>query len=129
MVLKIASIIYSYFFSIRKDSRVKIVNEDASLALLKRNALRDSEVQSILQEKSPEKLTVLVAEDNMINQRVLKRLLESIGLRSIDFAEDGVKAIEACAKRKYDLVFMDIMVRHIRVSCSDWLKDAENEWN
>jgi CheY-like chemotaxis protein len=67
-------------------------------------------------------LLVLVAEDNTINQRVIKRLLEKISknhfiivlmdkdIKSVDIVEDGVGAVEACAKKKYDLVLMDIMV-------------------
>ncbi len=49
---------------------------------------------------------VLVVEDNALNQRVAARLLERLGLH-VDVADDGVLALEACARERYDLVFMD----------------------
>jgi CheY-like chemotaxis protein len=50
--------------------------------------------------------TVLVAEDNPVNQRVALSLLEKLGL-TVDLASDGNEAIAACSRRSYDLVLMD----------------------
>ena len=61
-------------------------------------------------DTNPEELQVLVAEDNTINQRVIKRLLEKINLKHVDIVEDGVKAVEACQNKKYGLILMDIMM-------------------
>lgn len=74
--------------------------------------LNDSPITIIEEDSDDDEdhFRVLVAEDNAINQKVIKRLLEKIGMANIDMVEDGVKAVEACAKRQYDLVFMDIMV-------------------
>ena len=52
-------------------------------------------------------LRVLVAEDNPVNQQVLKLLLERIGWRA-DFVADGLEAIESVRARTYDLVLMDV---------------------
>jgi CheY-like chemotaxis protein len=52
-------------------------------------------------------LRILVAEDNVVNQKVITRMLEKMGLRS-DLAEDGQKAIEATKTRQYDLIQMDM---------------------
>ncbi|MDH5387699.1 MAG: response regulator [Gammaproteobacteria bacterium] len=49
---------------------------------------------------------VLVVEDNMVNQKVAKGLLEKFGVR-IDFAANGAEAISALQQLPYDLVFMD----------------------
>ncbi len=60
-------------------------------------------------EASPEKestLRVLVAEDNKINQIVIREILVSHG-HSCDIVENGREAIEAVGKQKYDLVLMD----------------------
>jgi len=49
---------------------------------------------------------VLVAEDNVVNQKVAVRMLERLGLRP-DVAGDGREAVELCALLPYDLIFMD----------------------
>ncbi len=50
--------------------------------------------------------SVLVAEDNVVNQLVARRLLESLGHR-VDVVGDGHAALGALAAQRYDVVFMD----------------------
>ncbi len=55
------------------------------------------------------KAKVLVAEDNVINQKLIKRTLEDLGL-TVSIANNG---LEAFAKRKdgdFNLIFMDIQM-------------------
>ena len=87
--------------------------DDIMLPLIKRTMRQNTDVQAILNssQNSISNLLVLVAEDNVLNQRIIKRILDSIGLPKLEFVEDGEKAVEACTKKKYDLVLMDIMVR------------------
>jgi signal transduction histidine kinase/CheY-like chemotaxis protein len=49
---------------------------------------------------------VLVAEDNVINQRLAMRMLEKLGCR-VDAVANGHEAVEALGRIAYDLVFMD----------------------
>jgi len=49
---------------------------------------------------------ILMAEDNMINQRVGKLILQRAGF-SIDLASDGMETLEAHKKQPYDLILMD----------------------
>jgi signal transduction histidine kinase/DNA-binding response OmpR family regulator len=49
---------------------------------------------------------VLVVEDNVVNQKVVVRLLEKLGCR-IDVAANGHEAITMLAQIAYDLVLMD----------------------
>jgi len=49
---------------------------------------------------------VLVAEDNIVNQKVAVKMLERAGYR-VDVAANGREAVEATARVAYALVFMD----------------------
>jgi signal transduction histidine kinase/CheY-like chemotaxis protein len=51
-------------------------------------------------------IRVLVAEDNVVNQKVISRMLEKLGIRS-DVAANGREAVEMTELLPYDLVFMD----------------------
>lgn len=52
---------------------------------------------------------VLVAEDNSINQEILREFLESYGLTA-DMVENGEQAIELAKSSDYPLIFMDIQM-------------------
>jgi PAS domain S-box-containing protein len=51
-------------------------------------------------------IRVLVAEDNVVNQRVAVMMLEKLGIRA-DVAADGREAVDLFAQMPYDLVLMD----------------------
>lgn len=57
-------------------------------------------------------LSVLVAEDNRVNQLVMRRMLEARG-HQVTVVEDGLKAIESLQGRAYDLILMDIEMPHM----------------
>jgi CheY-like chemotaxis protein len=59
--------------------------------------------------KSTQINTILLVEDNKINQVVATKLLESLGLH-VDIAENGVSAIELINKNNYPVVLMDIQM-------------------
>ncbi|WP_310540647.1 ATP-binding protein [Phenylobacterium sp.] len=52
-------------------------------------------------------LTLLVAEDNPINQAVVRAVLEAVGAR-LETANDGVEALEMLREKAFDLVLMDV---------------------
>lgn len=52
---------------------------------------------------------VLVAEDNQINQKLIKRTLEDLGL-NITLANNGLEAFEKRKNNDFDLIFMDIQM-------------------
>ena len=58
---------------------------------------------------SPCQLSILLAEDNAINQTVALSLLERLGQRT-RLAQTGRKAVEMIAAGDYDLVFMDMQM-------------------
>ncbi|MEW6544507.1 MAG: response regulator [Nitrospirota bacterium] len=49
---------------------------------------------------------ILLAEDNPVNREVTLGMLELLGCR-VDVAEDGLEAVAALARERYDLVLMD----------------------
>jgi CheY-like chemotaxis protein len=54
-------------------------------------------------------LRVLIAEDNLVNQRVLRLWLKRFGYEA-DVVDNGVRAVDAASKNDYDLIFMDIQM-------------------
>ncbi|MBO1926446.1 response regulator [Thiomicrorhabdus sp. 6S2-11] len=52
------------------------------------------------------KISVLVVEDNQVNQLIAKKLLEKIGVK-VSVAENGKQALEVLRHTTFDLVFMD----------------------
>ncbi|MFC5684025.1 response regulator [Flavobacterium sp. MAHUQ-51] len=49
----------------------------------------------------------LIVEDNIINQKVLKKLLDKINI-SADIAKNGFEALSLYEKNDYDIIFMDL---------------------
>ncbi|KAI1199387.1 hypothetical protein F5X97DRAFT_297010 [Nemania serpens] len=62
-----------------------------------------------LQQIAPQK-RILAAEDNLINQKVLLRMLHSFRFSQIDIVGDGAQAVSMLngSSTKYDLILMDV---------------------
>ena len=54
-------------------------------------------------------LSILLCDDNAINQKVAARILQSIDYQP-DLAANGREALDALDKKPYDLIFMDVMM-------------------
>ncbi len=52
-------------------------------------------------------LRILLAEDNMINQKVALGILAKYGYR-VDVAADGIEVLDALSRQAYDLILMDV---------------------
>jgi len=57
--------------------------------------------------KTRENITALVAEDNLINQKLVQILLQKYKIL-VSTASDGNEAVSMCMKNSYDIIFMDI---------------------
>ena len=54
-------------------------------------------------------LRILLAEDNVVNQKLALRLLQQMGYRA-DLASNGIEAIECVQRQRYDVVLMDVQM-------------------
>ena len=61
---------------------------------------------SLAEIKAKADLRILLAEDNIINQKVAVRLFQRLGYR-IDVVANGREAVDALSRIRYDVVFMD----------------------
>jgi CheY-like chemotaxis protein len=75
-----------------------MASEPSPQPLITRHTLREAEAQS--------RARVLVAEDNVVNQRVAARMLEKLGCR-VDVVANGLEALEAVSRITYHCIFMD----------------------
>ena len=73
-----------------------------AIPLVTRYSLQDARAPQTI-------LSVLVAEDNTVNQLLAKRLLEKRGHR-VTMTMNGREALEALAKDRFDLVLMDLQM-------------------
>jgi PAS domain S-box-containing protein len=75
---------------------------------LEPSGTRHAEKESEPREVAPSQVTgrVLVAEDNLTNQKVARLLLERLGCR-VDTVANGREAVDAMRRARYDLVLMD----------------------
>ena len=60
-------------------------------------------------QESLHPLEVLVAEDNAVNQRLIKRMLEKMG-HAAEVASTGRAALEAWEEKRFDLILMDLQM-------------------
>jgi PAS domain S-box-containing protein len=75
---------------------------DGAIPLITRFSLQDA--------REPDAyLRVLLAEDNLVNQRLAVRLLEKRGHRVV-VAANGLEALQAMEKESFDLVLMDLQM-------------------
>jgi signal transduction histidine kinase/CheY-like chemotaxis protein len=57
----------------------------------------------------PSSLRILLAEDNVFNQKVMLRLLQRIGYQA-DLAKDGLEVLETLKQQPYDVILMDVQM-------------------
>jgi len=77
-------------------------------------SVRSADVDGSARNLDPEHgtrhpLRILLVEDNVVNQKLALRLLSLMGYQA-DIASNGIEAIEATERQRYDLVLMDVQM-------------------
>jgi len=84
--------------------------------LLKTLQRSDELIENELQSETPSskhaKLKVLLAEDNIVNQKVAQYILEKLGCDA-DLAVNGKEAVHLLSGKDYDVILMDIQMPEI----------------
>jgi CheY-like chemotaxis protein len=72
---------------------------------------------------------VLIAEDNIINQKLIKRTLEDMGL-NVTIANNGLEAFQKRKDGNFDLIFMDIQMPFLDgVEATKEILEYEQDYN
>lgn len=91
------------------NSKVKATLEAHDVEAFKQAKAKRMRRQKFDERVSKFDARVLVAEDNVINQKLIKRTLAELGL-NVTLAANGLEAFEKRKNGHYDLIFMDIQM-------------------
>ena len=75
----------------------------------KNDATKDAEGLPFSEPEKGADLTILLAEDNLINQKVALSMLKHLGYRA-DVAINGLDVLAALERKQYDVILMDIQM-------------------
>ncbi len=84
-----------------------IINVTLKESELRIEEEKKSFVDRSMSEKIPMRL--LVAEDNIINQKLILKILAQLGYKA-DVVGNGYEVIETLKRQRYDMIFMDIQM-------------------
>lgn len=83
--------------------------QEEFIGYLEDNLPNVSKVMDIEQKVVRQDLSILVAEDNIINQKVAETIFGNLGFK-IDISPDGADTVEKVRQKDYDIIFMDILM-------------------
>ena len=87
--------------------RLQLEKKDAATPAAQHPETKQSAPVEALPASSLKGKTVLLAEDNEINQEIAIAILNSFGLE-VELAENGLEAVQKIQTNQYALVLMDI---------------------
>eukprot|EP01135_Chromosphaera_perkinsii_P007551 Nk52_evm7s914 gene=Nk52_evmTU7s914 len=90
-------------------SKSSVTATQSSSTLSAQNSFGSVGNSSMDEELEVRFLKVLLAEDNVLNQRIMTKMLEKINVKPV-VASDGREALEHLKTSKFDVVFMDMVM-------------------
>ena len=90
-------------------SKIKVALDNYNVEVFNAKRVKKVSKKQAYALSSKFKANVLVAEDNIINQKLIKRTLEDIGL-TVTLANNGLDAFQKRKDGNFDLIFMDIQM-------------------
>ena len=69
----------------------------------------DSKSDALLHGNLDHHLSILLAEDNLVNQMVTQKMLNKLGCRA-DIANNGIEVLRALERQSYDVIIMDVLM-------------------
>lgn len=90
-------------------SKIRTALETYDIEAFNNRKQKSSRRKKFDEKNSRFEASVLVAEDNIINQKLIRRTLEDIGLE-VTVANNGLEAFEKRKNYQFDLIFMDIQM-------------------
>lgn len=98
-------------FLLKPIKESQLFNRLAEVFERRKNSDRGKPRQVILHPKMQEKnpLRILLAEDNVVNQKVIFSIFKKMGYR-VDMAANGLEALQSCKRQPYDVILMDVQM-------------------
>lgn len=107
LVARVAKLAARWGVTLAEDATQRLnVETGLRLAAVRRACCATVDDQSAASERPLDGLVILVAEDNLTNQLVVRKTLEALGA-AVRMANDGQQAISELAQGPVDLVLMD----------------------
>ncbi|WGL60571.1 response regulator [Pigmentibacter sp. JX0631] len=77
----------------------------------KKESVKETKTMSTQENntKSKQEVKILVAEDNIVNQKLILSILKKLGYTA-KLVENGALAVEAATKEKFDIIIMDLQM-------------------
>jgi CheY-like chemotaxis protein len=92
---------------IKQSHLFNVLNEVFVGKLIRVAEKKETVFDATLGQKNP--LRVLLAEDNLVNQKVALKIFEKLGYR-VDVVSNGLEVIQSVARQQYDVIFMDVQM-------------------
>jgi CheY-like chemotaxis protein len=106
---KIAQIMGSEIKVISKLSQGSLFSVELDFLTPKNQDIQKSGIKfdTHFSQKFP--LQILIAEDNIVNQKIAEKLFQKLGYQ-VDIVNNGVEVLTALKQQIYDVIFMDIQM-------------------
>lgn len=94
---------------VNKPARLEYLIKEMAYILKDRRLSKAKKIEYLFDENLSARFParILMAEDNVVNQKVAERIFRKLGY-DVDVVENGVDVLSAVSNKSYDLVFMDV---------------------